>query len=324
MILCGDAAAQLQTLAAQSVDVCVTSPPYFGLRSYDTDGQIGLEQTPGEYIARLVAVFREVGRVLRDDGTVWVVIGDSYSRDDNYGGSTGGKHVKTLHGSTDIGKRRTDTGLPSKNLVGIPWRLAFALQDDGWYLRSDIIWQKPNALPESVKDRCTKSHEYIFMLSKKPRYYFDAAAIAEPAAESTIKRISQDIEHQKGSTRQPGKTNGPMKAAALRYGGKKYTENPDVFYRTKSGSVYNYKPLRNKRDVWTVSTAIFKGAHFATYPPDLIRPCILAGSRPGGTVLDPFCGSGTTGLVALAAGRKFVGIDINPEYCKIAEQRIGA
>jgi DNA modification methylase len=323
MILCGDAAAQLQTLAAQSIDTCVTSPPYFGLRSYDTDGQIGLEQMPGEYIARLVDVFREVRRVLRDDGTLWIVIGDSYSRDDNYGGSTGGKHVRDLHGSTDIGKRRTNTGLPSKNLIGIPWRLAFALQDDGWYLRSDIIWQKPNALPESVKDRCTKSHEHIFMLSKKPRYYFDAEAIAEPVAESTIKRLSQDIEHQNGSTRQPGKTN-PMKAAAPRYRGKKYTENPDVFYRTKSGSIYNYKPLRNKRDVWTVSTAHYKGAHFATYPPDLIRPCILAGSRPGGTVLDPFCGSGTTGLVALATGRQFIGIDINPEYCEMSRHRSSA
>jgi DNA modification methylase len=323
MILCGDAVAQMQTLDAQSVDTCVTSPPYYGLRSYNSDGQIGLEQTYQEYIAKLVDVFREVWRVLRDDGTLWVVIGDSYSRDSKYGGSTGGKHVKALHGDPDIGRRRTYTGLPSKNLIGIPWRLAFALQDDGWILRNDNIWQKTNAMPESVKDRCTRSHEYIFLLAKKPRYYFDAEAIAEPAAGSTIRRLSQDIEHQSGSTRQPGKTNGPMKAAAPRYGGKKYTENPDVFYRTKSAHAYDYKPRRNCRDVWTVSTANYKGAHFATFPPELIRPCILAGCKPGGTVLDPFCGSGTTGFVALATGRQFIGIDINPEYCEMSRQRIG-
>ena len=199
--------------------------------------------------------------------------------------------------------------------------LAFALRADGWYLRQDIIWSKPNSLPESVMDRCTKAHEYIFLLSKSREYYFDAEAISEPAAISTLKRIGQDLEHQNGSSRQPGRSK-PMKAAPPRYGGKKYTESPDVFFRTKSGNAYVYKPYRNKRSVWTVTVKPFKDAHFATYPVDLIEPCVLAGSRRGGIVLDPFCGSGTTGVAAMRHGREFVGIDINPAYCEIAERRI--
>ena len=207
-----------------------------------------------------------------------------------------------------------------KDLIGIPWMLAFALRSDGWYLRQDIIWHKPNPMPESVKDRCTKSHEYIFLLSKSPRYYFDGEAIAEPTANSTVARLSQNVEKQQGSYT-PSKANGAMKAKAPRYGGKKYTENPDKFYRTKSGRAYDYRPKRNKRDVWTVTTKPYKGAHFATFPPDLIEPCVLAGCPVGGVVLDPFAGSGTTGMVAKQNGRDFVLIELNEEYVKLCENR---
>lgn len=243
---------------------CVTSPPYFGLRDYGVSGQVGTEAAPEQYIGRLVEVFREVRRVLRPGGTLWVVIGDSY-RD--------------------------------KNLIGIPWMLAFALRADGWYLRQDIIWHKTRCIPESVQDRCTKSHEYIFLLSKSGRYYFDRSAIQEPVAESTVKRMRQDIAHQKGSFRQPGKTNGPLKP-----GGDGKT--------------------RNRRNVWSLCPAYFKGAHFAVFPEKLVEPCILAGCPEGGTVLDPFMGGGTTGVVAKHLGRSFTGIEINPVYCKIAADRI--
>ena len=289
-IITGDALEQLKNLPDCSVDCCVTSPPYYGLRDYGIEGQIGLEETLEEYIDNLVRVFHEVKRVLKDDGTLWLNIGDSYKR---------------------------------KVLMGIPWLLAFLLQIDDWYLRQDIIWYKPNCMPESVTDRCTKSHEYIFLLSKQPKYYFDAEAISEPVADSTIKQCAQNIEAQKGSDRQPGKTNGSMKACLPRYGGRKYTATPEVFCRTKSGSMYNFRPRRNKRDVWSVSTAAFKGAHFATFPEKLIEPCMLAGCRPGGTVLDPFLGSGTTAVVASKHDRGYIGIDLNPEYAKIARERLG-
>jgi DNA modification methylase len=300
MILCGDAAAQLQTLDAQSVDTCVTSPPYFGLRSYDADGQIGLEQTHTEYIARLVDVFREVWRVLRDDGTLWVVIGDSYcapstSLKGSVTRSTLSGGLATQREASKRPDKKPHGDIKRKDLIGIPWTLAFALREDGWYLRSDIIWEKPNQQPESVKDRCTRSHEYVFMLAKKPHYYFDAEAIREPA-------VNGDPKSPRGSKGQP-KLNGGRRHAEA--------DKPQV-------------TTRNKRDVWTVSTAPYKGAHFATYPTDLIRPCILAGSRPGGTVLDPFCGSGTTGLVAAQEGREFIGIDINPEYCEMSRQRMNS
>lgn len=298
MIYNGDAAAILKTLPAESVHCCVTSPPYFGLRDYGVDGQIGLEETPEDYINRLVEVFREVKRVLRNDGTVWLNIGDSYGT---------GTKASRQEGTLNLGKgtnqsRQIDRiGGQAKQLLGIPWRMAFALQSDGWYLRQDIIWAKPNPMPESVTDRCTKSHEYIFLLSKSAKYYYDAEAIAEPVTQSTIER---------------------MKAAAPRYGGKKYTENPNVFYRTKSGNAYELRGKRNKRDVWIVATQPYSEAHFATYPKELIRPCILAGCPVGGIVLDPFFGSGTTGEVALEENRDFIGIELNPEYIKIAEKRI--
>ena len=259
------------------------------MRDYGSPNQIGLEKTPEEYISKLTDVFREAYRVLKTDGTLWIVIADSYK---------------------------------SKNLVGIPWMLAFALRDDGWYLRDDIIWAKPNPMPESVRDRCTKSYEHILMLSKSPRYYFDEEAISEPTADSTVKRLSQNIEDQSGSSRAYGKTNGPMKACPPRYGGKKYTAAPDTFSRTKSGNMYDYRPRRNKRNVWTVSTKPYKGAHFATFPPDLIEPCILAGSHEGGIVLDPFVGSGTTAAVAKKNHRDYIGIEINPDYEPLIEARI--
>lgn len=300
LILAGDAAEKLKTLDNASVHTCVTSPPYFGLRDYGTAGQIGLEQTPEEYVEKLVRVFREVRRTLRDDGTLWLNIGDSYAAD------------------------RKVAGCKPKDLIGIPWLLAFALRADGWYLRQDIIWQKTNCMPESVRDRCTKSHEYIFLLSKRPRYYFNAGAISEPIAGASTKRYMQNIEAQKGSDRQPGKTNGNMKAALPRFGGSKHGDDTQEEFRTKSGAEYIPSLKRNKRDVWAISTGGFKGAHFAVFPKKLVEPCILAGCPVGGTVLDPFAGSGTTGVVAKKTGRKFVGVEINPEYREMAIARIQA
>ena len=329
MIINGDCISVLKSIDDKTINCCVTSPPYYQLRDYGNSKQIGLEATPYEYIEKLVAVFREVKRVLKDDGTLWINIGDSYS-----GSGKGAAHytdtvdgTKQASNSGLIGVDKIDSGysddiIKPKDLIGIPWMLAFALRADGWYLRQDIIWAKPNPMPESVKDRCTKSHEYIFLLSKSKNYYYDAESIAEQVADSSAERYKQDIENQKGSERVPGKTNGTMKAVLPRYGGKKYTENPDVFNRTKSGNAYEYRLLRNKRDVWNVSTKPYREAHFATFPKDLIDPCILAGCPVGGTVLDPFCGSGTTGEVATEHQRNFVGIELNERYCRMAENRI--
>lgn len=289
-VIFGDAVDALRILADKSVDTCVTSPPYYGLRDYGKDDQIGLEDTPEEYIEKLVAVFREVRRVLKDDGTLWVNIADSYAGSGKGRLKDGTARQKTF-GKISSGSKGTWIGnlqktcaadCKPKDLIGIPWMLAFALRRDGWYLRQDIIWQKPNPMPESVKDRCTKCHEYIFLLSKSPRYYFDGEAISEPVSDSSMARYSQNIDVQKGSNRVPGKSNGTMKAVRPRYGGKKYTETPDQFYRTKSGGAYDFRPKRNKRDVWTVSTKPFKGSHFATFPDTLITPCVLAGSKVGG------------------------------------------
>jgi site-specific DNA-methyltransferase (adenine-specific) len=349
-ILVGDCIDMMRTLPDQSVHTCVTSPPYFGLRDYGVEGQIGLEETPAEFIARLVAVFREVRRVLRDDGTIWVNMGDSYA------GSWGAEGRTTSHGNTAYNasamqrnsitnhpKRARKTtsdprgyGLKPKDLMGMPWRLAFALQDDGWYLRQDIIWHKPNPMPESTRDRCTKAHEYLFLLSKSRRYHCDMQAIREPAAESSEARWSQDIESQAGSERVPGKTNGPMKAV----GGSR--SNRDSFQREGSKREQTipgqnkgtHRPdrepsswdllTRNKRSVWTVSTHSFKGAHFATFPPDLIRPCILAGAPRCGVVLDPFGGAGTTSLVSMQEGRRSIICELNPDYASMARARIDA
>lgn len=326
----GECLEVLKSFPDESINTVVTSPPYYGLRDYGVDGQIGNEETPEEYIQRLVDVFREIRRVLKDDGTIWVNIGDSYAGSMKGGAfypeSTEGTKQATnkgIVGKPNLVKPKLGDGNKPKDLFGIPWLLAFALKADGWYLRQDIIWHKPNPMPESVTDRCTKAHEYIFLLSKSQKYYFDAEAISEPCADSTLKRFEQDVENQKGSERAVDKTNGNMKAVPPRYGGKKYTQDTDKFYRTKSGNAYNYRPRRNKRSVWTVSTKPFKEAHFATFPVDLIEPCILAGCPNGGIVLDPFMGSGTTGLVATKYNRNFVGIELNPEYIKIAESRLG-
>jgi hypothetical protein len=266
----------LHILDEKSVHCCVTSPPYFGLRDYGHAGQIGLEPTPDEYVAAMVGVFRAVRRVLRDDGTVWLNLGDSYANDSKWGGATGGKHAGALHGATDIGRGRVATGLKAKELIGIPWRVAFALQADGWYLRQDIIWNKPNPMPESVRDRCTKAHEYIFLLTKSPRYFFDAEAIKEQA----------ECFRQRGSGPMVNAGTGRNDAATGTRGD--YRNRPSV----KQGGFGGKGPIpgsgqssfraitatRNKRSVWTVTPKPFKGAHFATFPPDLIEPCILAGS----------------------------------------------
>ena len=403
-ILIGDCRARLAEMPSASVNTCVTSPPYFGLRDYGHAGQIGLEDTPAAFVAQMVEVFREVRRVLRDDGTCWVNLGDSY----NAGTSkpSGASATADVGGWTTrsgdaAGARRTKSdSLKVKDLMGIPWRVAFALQEDGWYLRQDIIWSKPNPMPESVTDRCTKAHEYMFLLSKGPRYYFDAAAISEPMAASSVTRLAQDVEAQAGSERVPGKTNGAMKAVGKAgknaFRGQGSNRDGAGAAANREGRALNEignGETRNKRSVWTVATQPFKEAHFATYPPELIEPCILAGcpaqccsacgapylpryergsAQPnvdpsdldrfgdgstgvhrkvggqyqkwldanpkqfrgadpscacdappiGGTVLDPFAGAGTTGLVADRLGRNATLIELNPEYADIARRRI--
>lgn len=332
-ILTGNALDVVSGMADNSVDCVVTSPPYFGLRDYGVDGQIGLEQTPDEYVSKLVAVFREVRRVLKADGTLWLNLGDSYANDGKWGGSTGGKHVSALHGSAGNGRTKRHTGLKPKDLIGIPWMVAFALRADGWYLRQDIIWHKPNPMPESVTDRCTKSHEYIFLLSKSERYYYDAAAIKEPLAKASHVRLAQNIDGQAGSNTVPGKTNVAMKAVGggLTFGGRKARETTfsDDDPMSRGGAEQwgrEYMPsadgLANKKSVWTVATQGFKEAHFATFPEKLIIPCVKAGSPEGGIVLDPFNGSGTTGVAAITHGRRYIGIELNPDYVSIAKRRI--
>lgn len=299
-IITGDCREVLKSMPAQSVQCVVTSPPYFGLRNYDVDGQIGLEPTPDGFVAAMVEVFREVRRVLADDGTLWLNLGDSYASDSKWGGATGGKAARALHGDTGVGRAKRATGLPDKNLIGIPWRVALALQADGWLLRQDIVWSKPNAMPDPVKDRCTRSHEFIFMLTKSGRYFYDHEAIKEPAVS----------DHKSG--------NGFKRGERISY------QNSDGSARGSDDQWDGVGGLRNRRSVWNVSTKPFKGAHFATFPPDLIEPCILAGCPVGGTVLDPFFGAGTTGLVASANGRNAIGIELNPAYADIARTRITA
>lgn len=312
MIYQGDALSVLKTLESESIQMCVTSPPYYGLRDYGVDGQIGLEDTPDQFIQSLVDVFREVRRVLRDDGTLWVNIGDSYAaqRSGTHPPAetlAGGSHGHTFDGK-NVNRGRKDgynptrnasaIGLKHKDLIGIPWMLAFALRDDGWYLRQDIIWHKPNPMPESVKDRCTKSHEYIFLLSKSQKYYFDYEAIQEDAIWKSDKR------------------NGEGRIA---YDGKRTAKGTMA-----QQSFVTVTDKRNKRDVWSVCTKPYSGAHFATYPEELILPCILAGSKRGDIVVDPFNGAATTGVVCAKNGRDYIGIELNPEYIKISEDRISA
>jgi len=294
-ILNGDCIEMMRTLPDNSVNCCVTSPPYFGLRDYGCDGQIGLEETPEAFIAMLVDVFREVKRVLKDDGTLWVNIGDSYSRGDR--GTVPPQKGSAASKSDDVKYNFKSASammgnhpeIKPKDLIGIPWMLAFALRADGWYLRQDIIWHKPNPMPESVTDRCTKSHEYIFLLTKSPKYFFDSEAMKEKAVYAGAKRgVSKNV----------------SPSGITDFGGK-------VEYDT-----------RNKRSVWTVNTKSYSEAHFATYPPELILPCILAGCPEGGVVLDPFGGSGTTAQVAIENRREAILCELNPEYVKIIEKRL--
>jgi site-specific DNA-methyltransferase (adenine-specific) len=292
----------LPTLPEKSFNTCITSPPYFGLRDYGMADQLGLEPTPDEYISNMVKVFREVKRVLRDDGTLWLNIGDSYCNSNGFARASP-EYQREGRNNMPANDRKLDklheAGLKTKDLIGIPWMLAFALRADGWYLRQDIIWHKPNPMPESVEDRCTKAHEYIFLLSKSPQYYFDHEA---------IKEVSVDPESHKGMKK---------RSADKREG--------DPYFATKVGNSAEGKiyDKRNKRSVWTVTTKPFKEAHFAVFPEDLIIPCILAGSPERGNILDPFGGSGTTGVVANGFGRDATLVELNPEYAAIAKDRIG-
>lgn len=304
---------------------CITSPPYYGLRDYGHSGQIGLEETPEQYIAAMVEVFRCVWDVLADDGTLWLNIGDSYARQ---GGreSDQPRHWdgrEKTSGSMHNTRMAQDIGLKPKDLIGIPWMMAFALRADGWYLRQDIIWHKPNPMPESVTDRCTKAHEYIFLMSKSQKYYYDSEAIAMPLAETSNARLAQpNLANQAGSDRVPGKTNGNMKAVGPRFGGNKYGDDDRAESRTKSGNEWTGDTGKaNRRSVWTVATKPYSGAHFAVFPSDLIEPCILAGAPVGGIVLDPFMGSGTTAQVAQNLGRKYLGCELNPDYCQLQNIR---
>lgn len=408
-ILLGDCLERLKQMETQSVNCIITSPPYYGLRDYGNDLQIGLEETPEDFIKKLTSVFHECKRVLKDDGTLWLNIGDSYAGTGDKRDFKDPKYADGRNGQS-VSLTKKVVGCKGKDLIGIPWMLAFALRSDGWYLRQDIIWHKPNPMPEPVKDRCTKSHEYIFLLSKKPRYYFDYKAIQEPIKETAAKRLSQDIKSQNGSY-EPSKCNVNMKSvgkyksaeqeASVRQGmnhnrgnnivvlrkglpkqksfvdflrsrttvdkicqetGLKKSMVEHWFRYDESGFCYpsvedwnkirwivddwsvefavidakmtevtietdeigkNSNGMRNKRDVWSVTTKPFKGAHFATFPEDLIEPCVLAGSPVGGVVLDPFCGSGTTGVVAVRNEREFIGIELNKDYLDMAEKRIG-
>jgi len=315
----GDALACLRELPDESVHCCVTSPPYWGLRDYGVDGQLGLEKTPDEYVAKMVEVFHEVRRVLRKDGTLWLNLGDSYNAAgrDGHGTRVGYKqNTNRASGSGKDNVRPSDGSLKPKDLIGIPWRVAFALQADGWWLRQDIIWHKPNPMPESVRDRCTKSHEYIFMLSKSARYYYDADAIKEISIYGDPRKPycpGQVDNRGDGHDRDGGKIRPSVKRGD--FNGKTNILDGREAFR----AITDY---RNKRSVWTVATAPFKEAHFATFPPDLITPCILAGCPDGGVVLDPFGGSGTTAEVSLKTGRKFYLIELNADYITLAQKRI--
>lgn len=309
----------LRTLPDNSVNCCVTSPPYWGLRDYGHQGQIGLEDTPQEYVTRMVEVFREVRRVLRDDGTLWLNLGDSY------GGLGGGPNSglsrladkcsprknprnenRDDRGDVPRAKKKISANCKQKELLGIPWKVAFALQEDGWFLRQDIIWHKPNPMPESVTDRCTKAHEYIFLMTKNSKYYYDNDSIKEKSVTTVNRKTLPTDEYKAGKT--PNEVTGKM----TNRGGK------SLAYAYPNGI-----PFRNKRSVWTVTTKPFKGAHFAVMPQDLVEPCVKAGCPEGGVVLDPFAGSGTTLVVASKLNRSAIGIELNPDYVSIIEERLG-
>ena len=300
----GDCLNVLKTFPERSVNCCITSPPYYGLRDYGVDGQIGNEESPDEYINKLVNVFNEVKRVLTDDGTLWLNLGDSWVGSNQCAGTknptpkqasnNGTNYMATENHKSKLSKLN---GYKPKDLMGIPWMVAFALRESGWYLRQDIIWAKGNPMPESVKDRCTKSHEYIFLLSKSRKYYFDSNSIKEP-------RVSQ---HGSGNKQ------------------RKQRPNADVLHKGNQAGSIPYdgnETLRNKRDVWNVNIKPCKESHFATFPDTLIEPCVLAGCPENGIILDPFMGAGTTGMVAKRHKRNYVGIELNADYIKITEERI--
>lgn len=297
-VLIGDCIEQMQTLESQSVNSVVTSPPYYALRDYGEDGQIGLEPTLGEYIEKMVEVFREVHRVLRDDGTVWLNVGDSYN---GTGGAGGDYNEGGLRAGQPKYRGKNDTAFKRKDLMLVPHRLAIALQDDGWYVRQDIVWSKPNPMPEPVKDRCVKAHEYIFLLSKKPKYYFDYEAIQEDAIQGF------KVGNNAANTKHYGANNGGNDGLQ------------SLKRRMRQG---DYPTKRNKRSVWHSPNVPWRGAHFAVFPPTLIEPCVLAGCPVGGTVLDPFGGSGTTAGVAISNGRNAILIELNTEYAALIPNRI--
>ncbi|HEM4878942.1 TPA: site-specific DNA-methyltransferase [Streptococcus suis] len=306
-IICGDALETLKNFPDESINSCITSPPYYGLRDYHKKEQIGREKTVEEYLDRLVAVFREVRRVLKKDGTCFIVIGDSYA------GSGGGKgqYMDPKYPKGRNGQNPSITqkilGYKSKDLMGIPWRLAFALREDGWYLRSDIIWHKENAMPEACRDRPTRSYEHIFLLSKSPKYYYDFDAMAEPMKEVSKKR------YVRGRTEYNKYLNGDAGISVQKINkARKYGE-----YKGD-----NIPQFRNKRDIWTINTTSFRGNHYAAFPPKLVEICMIAGSPKGSIVLDPFIGSGTVGFTALMQDRKYIGIELNEEYVNLANNRI--
>lgn len=343
----GDSRDVLRSMQSASIDCCVTSPPYFGLRDYGCAGQIGLEPTLAEYVEQMVAVFREVRRVLRDDGTLWLNLGDSYAG--SWGTQSRGgppSPSSTLRGNGHVGggpkisalsavqaqaaPKGTRTGLldktpglKPKDLIGIPWRVAFALQADGWWLRQDIIWAKPNPMPESVRDRCTKAHEYVFLMSKSERYYFDSEAMKEPVVCKTLHDLTGQGYAAPGQTAHTG--NRSKRDSFKRENSKRAQAIPGQSMGThraqREESTYDTF-TRNKRSVWTVATKPFKDAHFATMPPALVEPCIKAGCPIGGVVLDPFGGAGTTALVARDLGRSSRSIELNGEYIDIARRRV--
>ena len=304
----GDCLEVLKTLPDESVHCCVTSPPYYALRDYGMEEQIGREATPKEYISRLTEVFTEVRRVLRSDGTLWLNIADTYAGKGNQGDFVDPKNPKGRSGQAVALNYKVE-GCKPKDMIGIPWMLAFALRDSGWYLRNDIIWMKENPMPESCKDRCSRCYEHIFLLSKSRKYFFDAKAISEPIAPATAERLKRGM---KGGNKYGKPVPGQPQTQTI---------NRPRAHGEITDSMIN--PMRNKRDVWVVNTVPFKGGHYAAYPPKLVEPCLLAGCPEGGIVLDPFFGSGTTGMVAKQLNRHYIGIELNPEYAELAKARIG-
>ena len=306
-IICSDALETLKNFPDESIHCCITSPPYYGLRDYHKKEQIGREKTVEEYLDRLVAVFREVRRVLKKNGTCFVVIGDSYA------GSGGGKgqYMDPKYPKGRNGQNSSITqkvlGYKSKDLMGIPWRLALLLREDGWYLRSDIIWHKENAMPEACRDRPTRSYEHVFLLSKSPRYYYDYEQMAEPMKEVSKKRYVRGRSEDNKYLREDAGIKVQKINEARRYGEYKGDNIPQ---------------FRNKRDIWTINTVSFRGNHYAAFPPKLAEICMIAGCPKDGIILDPFIGSGTVGFVALMQDRKYIGIELNEEYCKLARKRI--